>query len=65
MSTLIWSFLFGTVGFAYFVYGKKQEAIVPLLCGVVLMVFPYFVSNTLLLAAVGIGLIILPFVLRR
>ena len=65
MSTLIWGFLFGTVGFAYFVYGKKQEAIVPLLCGVVLMVFPYFISNTLLLAAVGIGLIILPFVLRR
>jgi len=56
--------LFGSVGFGFFVYGKKQQAIVPLLCGLALMVFPYFVSNTLLLVAIGIALMVIPYFVR-
>ncbi len=44
-STLLWSVLFGAIGAGFFIYGKKQRALVPLLCGLALMVFPYFVSN--------------------
>ena len=56
--------LLGSVGLAFFVYGRKQRAIVPLLCGVALMVFPYFVSNTGLLVAVGAALMAVPYFFR-
>lgn len=58
-------FLFGIVGTAYFVYGKKQQAWTPLFCGLALMIYPYFVSNLILMMAVGIALIALPFVFRE
>ena len=43
---LLWGVLFSAIGFGYFLYGKKQRSISPLLFGVALMGFPYFVSNT-------------------
>ena len=56
--------LFGSVGLGFFVYGKKQRAVVPLVCGLALMVFPYFISNTILLLAVGLALVAIPYFLR-
>jgi hypothetical protein len=38
--------------------------VVPLVCGLALMLFPYFVSNTLLLIGIGGLLIALPYFLR-
>jgi hypothetical protein len=56
--------LFGSVGLGFFIYGKKQKAVVPLLCGLALMIFPFFISNTILLVAIGVGLIALPYFVR-
>ena len=56
--------LFGSAGLGYFVYGKKQNAIVPLVCGVVLMVFPYFVANVILMIVVGLFFSVLPYFVR-
>ena len=64
MSSLLWAVLFGSVGFAYFLYGKRQKALVPLVCGTVLMACPYFISNTILLVAVGIALSAVPYFVR-
>jgi hypothetical protein len=61
---LVWGLLFGCIGLGFFVYGRKQQRIVPLLCGLILMVFPYFVSSTFLLIAVGALLIALPYFVR-
>jgi len=61
---LVWGLLFGSIGLAFFIYGRKQKTIVPLACGLVLMVFPYFVSNTLLLVAIGVMLILVPYFVR-
>jgi hypothetical protein len=63
-ASLLWSLVFGSVGLGFFIYGKKQQAIIPLLCGVALMVFPYFVSNTLVLVIIGVALIGLPYFFR-
>lgn len=63
-SLLFLGLLFGSVGFGYFLYGKRQAAIVPMLCGIALMVFPYFVSNVLILAIIGIALAALPYFYR-
>lgn len=63
-ASLLWGLLFGSAGFGYFLYGKKQQALVPLLCGLALMVFPYFVPNVILMVAMGVVLIILPYFVR-
>lgn len=64
-SLLLWGVLFGSLGLGYFIYGKKQGAVMPLVCGLVLMVFPYFISSTWLLVAVGAVLAALPYFFRR
>jgi hypothetical protein len=61
---LVLGLLFGSVGLGFFVYGRKQRAVVPFLCGVALMAFPYFVSNTFALVAIGSALCALPLVFR-
>jgi hypothetical protein len=51
--SLLVSFLVGSVGFVAFMYGKKIQRLPQILIGLVLMVFPYFVSSNL--AVVGIA----------
>jgi hypothetical protein len=63
-SVLIWGFLFSTFGLGFFMYGKKQGAIVPLSCGLLLMVYPYFISNLILLIVIGVVLMALPYFFR-
>ena len=52
------------IGFGFFLYGKRQKAIVPLVCGLLLMGFPYFVSNTMVLVAIGALLMAIPCFVR-
>ncbi|TLS69253.1 hypothetical protein FE236_09475 [Mariprofundus erugo] len=61
---LLWGFLFGVIGTGFLVYGKRQRAIVPLLCGLCLMIIPYFVSAPILLVAIGTLLVVLPYFVR-
>ncbi|MDZ4261586.1 MAG: hypothetical protein U1B30_04540 [Pseudomonadota bacterium] len=63
-SLLLWGVLFSSIGFGFFLYGKKQREVVPLVCGLVLMIFPYFVSNAALLVAIGVVLLALPYFVR-
>ena len=63
-SLLLWSLLFSSVGLGFFVYGKKQKAVVPLFSGLGLMIYPYFVSSTILLVAIGAAIIALPYFVR-
>jgi hypothetical protein len=63
-SFLLWGLLFGSIGLGFFVYGRRQKTVVPLVCGVALMIFPYFVSNTLLLVILGLALIAIPYFVR-
>ena len=63
-SSLLWGLIFGSIGVGFFVYGKKQGEVVPLLCGLALMIFPYFVSSTLLLVVIGVALMAIPYFFR-
>jgi len=58
---LLWGVVLGSIGLGFFIYGKKQKAVVPLIVGIVLMILPYFISNGYLLAAAGAVLVILPY----
>ncbi len=64
ISLLVWGMLFGAVGLGFFSYGKKQKAVVPLLTGIALFAFPYFISNVYLLVIAGILLVALPYFVR-
>ena len=63
-SALLWGLLFGSIGLGLFVYGKRQRAVIPLVCGLALMVFPYFVSSTIPLVVIGIVLTAIPYFIR-
>jgi len=63
-SSLLWGLLFGSIGLGFFVYGRKQRMVVPLASGVALMIFPYFVSNTIVLVTLGVVLIAIPYFVR-
>ena len=66
MSTavLLWGLLFSSIGLGFFLYGKKQRAVVPLVCGLVLMIYPYFIPNVVALVAIGVALTAIPYFLR-
>ena len=51
----------GVVGTAYFVYGKKQARFMPMICGAMLCVYPWFVTSVLWLSIVGLALMAAPF----
>jgi len=52
--------LFSSVGGVLMVYGKRQHESLFLVSGFVLAVYPYFVTNTILIVIVGLILIAIP-----
>jgi hypothetical protein len=54
--------LFGAIGLAAFIYGKKQSSFKAMLLGLAISAYPYFVSETWLLYTIGIVLTALLFV---
>jgi hypothetical protein len=55
-AALFASLIFGVIGFAAFRYGKKSALVVPMILGIVLMVYPYFVPETWMIYAIGCAL---------
>ena len=49
--------IFGAIGFAVFLYGKKSKLFRTMIIGIALMAYPYFISGTFFLYLVGIALI--------
>jgi hypothetical protein len=62
-SSMMWGMIFGAIGVGYFIFGKKQARLIPLLSGIGLCAFPYFISNTYIVVLLGIILIALPFLI--
>lgn len=52
-------FIFGTIGFGAFSYGKRLDLWQPRAIGVLLMIYPYAISTPWLLWAIGVGLLVL------
>ncbi len=63
-ATLLWGLLFSSMGMGFFIYGKKQTRAVPLVCGIVLMVYPYFVPSAIWLVVIGVVLCAIPYFVR-
>ncbi|MHB8481288.1 MAG: hypothetical protein ACYDBV_00920 [Nitrospiria bacterium] len=63
-TTLIFSMIFGSIGIGYFIYGKKQGKLIPLLTGMALNVFPYLMSNVYEMVIIGIILTGIPWFIK-
>ena len=55
-AALFGSLLFGAIGLGVFIYGKKMVLWKPMVIGVALMAYPYFVPQTWLLYTIGCAL---------
>ena len=61
VGALLWGLLFSSIGLGFFLYGRKQRAVVPLVCGLVLMIYPYFIPNVIALVTIGAALTAVPY----
>ena len=52
-ANIIGGLIFGIIGWCAFNYGRKERNYKILSIGLVLMVYPYFISNTILMYVVG------------
>jgi hypothetical protein len=52
-ASLIW----GSIGVGYFIYGRRQASIVPLIGGILMVTASYFASSALTMSLICIGLI--------
>jgi hypothetical protein len=56
-NTLLLSLAISSVGFVFFAYGKRQGRFPQMVAGVVLMAFPYFVSNLIAMALISVAIV--------
>ena len=63
MNSLLVGVIAGAVGMGYFIYGKRQTRIVPMVAGALLCIYPYFLDSLLWLCLIGLLLIAAPFLL--
>jgi hypothetical protein len=58
-NALLLSLVIGCVGFVCFAYGKRQGRFPQMLAGVTLMVYPYVVSNLIVMGAIAVAVLAL------
>ena len=61
---LLWGVLFSSIGLGYFLYGRKQKHKIAFYTGMVLMLYPYFVTNVAQMLIVGVILLAVPRVVK-
>jgi len=59
------SLLWGSIGAGYFIYGKKQQAMMPMICGVAMVLASCFVSSWLLMSLICIALMVAVYLLAK
>lgn len=61
VDNLFFGIFTGALGWAYIVYGRRQTKITPVIAGVLLCAYPYFVDGWLWLCVIGAALLAAPF----
>lgn len=52
-ASLVGGLLFGSIGFVAFVYGKRMNLWKMMICGLLLMIYPYFIENMAISFGIG------------
>jgi hypothetical protein len=55
-SFLFASLVWGSVGVGYFIYGKKQQSLCPMVGGILMIIASYFIGSALLMSLVCLGI---------
>ncbi len=63
MGNLFFGIVTGAIGVGYIVYGRRQTRFVPLVAGVLLCAYPYFVESWTWLLIIAAVLLAAPFVI--
>lgn len=63
MNSLLVGVIAGAIGMGYFIYGKRQTKIVPMVAGALLCIYPYFIDSLLWLSLIGLLLVAAPFLI--
>ena len=63
MASLVIGIITGAFGVAYMVYGRRQTKFVPLIAGVLLCAYSYFIDSWVWLCVVGVLLLVAPFII--
>jgi hypothetical protein len=63
MSLLFIGMIISTIGVGYIMYGKRQTKFAPVVAGVALCLYPYFVTDLTWLAVIGVPLLVAPFLI--
>ncbi len=64
VAEIVAEFIFGSIGFVAFIYGKRMHVWTPMFIGLALMIYPYFVPDMLVLGTIGAILTALLFLFR-
>ena len=56
-SFLFASLVWGSVGLGYFIYGKKQQSLSPMIGGIVMMIVSYLIGSALWMSLVCLGIL--------
>ena len=64
-NSLFGALLFGAIGMGAFVFGKRRGLAMPMIIGVALMAYPYFISNGTLVFIIGAALCYLLYLFRE
>jgi hypothetical protein len=59
--SLFLGLLFGSIGTIYLIYGKRQSSVIHIVVGAILIVYPYLISNALLVFIAGAILTAIPY----
>ncbi len=55
--SLVASLIWGSVGLGFFIYGKKQQSLVPLFGGLSLIGVSYFIESALYMSLVAVAIL--------
>lgn len=65
MYGLFFGFIFSMVGLGFFRYGKKNDKLYHMIIGIILMIYPYFVTNPIYIVLIGLIFSFSPLALKR
>ena len=64
-SFLFASLLWGSIGVGYWIYGKKQREMMPMIGGAAVIGISYLVSSWLLMSLLGLALVVAVYLLVK
>jgi len=62
---LFWDLFISLIGMGFLIYGKKRPDVVAIFAGLILAVYPYFISSLAWDVAVGVAIIAVYVFLKR